>query len=128
MPLRASLAAMRLCPALALTVWLAGPAVAAPADVVAAKVTAEAGGTWRFDVTVASDETGWDKYADRWEILAPDGTVLAVRELAHPHVSEQPFTRSLTGVTLPEGVTALVIRAHDKVEGYGGREMTVTLP
>jgi hypothetical protein len=111
-----------------LALFLAPPALAAPADVVAVQVIAEAGGTFRFDVTVRSDETGWDKYADRWEVLAPDGTVLGTRVLQHPHVEEQPFTRSLSGVVIPGGVTTLRLRARDSVEGWGGAEMTVPVP
>jgi hypothetical protein len=114
--------------ALILFALAASPAFAAPADVVGVQVAAEAGGTFRLDVTVRSDETGWDKYADRREVLAPDGTVLGIRELAHPHVEEQPFTRSLGGVVIPECVTTLRLRARDSVEGWGGAEMTVPVP
>ena len=54
--------------------------------------------------------------------------MLGTRELAHPHVTEQPFTRSLGGVTIPDGVERVRVRAHDSVEGWGGAEMTVALP
>ena len=43
-------------------------------------------------VTVQHADTGWDHYADAWEVLAPDGTVLGTRTLLHPHTDEQPFT------------------------------------
>ena len=79
-------------------------------------------------MTVASDDTGWDKYADRWEVLTPDGTVLATRILAHPHETEQPFTRDLSGIIVPAGVTKVIIRAHDKVEGFGGKALEIALP
>lgn len=88
----------------------------------------EAGGTWRFDVTVAHGDTGWDHYADAWDVLTPDGEVIATRVLYHPHVNEQPFTRSLSGVALPEGLTEVVIRAKDSEHGYGGKEIRVELP
>jgi hypothetical protein len=107
---------------------VSGPALAAPADVVGATVSKSGDGTYSFDVTVRSDDTGWDKYADRWEVVAPDGTVLGRRDLLHPHEDEQPFTRSLSGVTVPQGVGHVTIRAHDKVEGFGGAELKVTLP
>ena len=103
------------------------PAIAGEADVVAATAQ-RTGATWRFDVTVAHADSGWDHYADRWDVLAPDGTLLGSRTLLHPHETEQPFTRSLDGVTVPSGVTAVVIRAHDKVHGLGGREFTLVLP
>ncbi len=109
------LAALAPCPALA-------------ADVIAATPSRAADGTWGFDVTVRSDDTGWDAYADRWEVVAPDGTVLGTRELLHPHEDEQPFTRSLTGVTIPAAITRVTVRAHDKPGGFGGAELAVTLP
>lgn len=98
------------------------------ADVVEVRVSAEEGGTYRFDVTVRSPDTGWEKYADAWEVRAPDGTVLGTRVLAHPHVDEQPFTRSLTGVAVPEGVVEVVVAARDLVEGFCGETRTVRLP
>ncbi|MEC9369395.1 MAG: hypothetical protein VX871_11970 [Pseudomonadota bacterium] len=104
------------------------PAGAGEADVEAVKAAREAGGTFRFDVTVRHGDTGWDHYANKWDVVAPDGSVLGTRELLHPHETEQPFTRSLDGVKIPEGVTEVTVRAHDSVHGYGGAEMKVLLP
>jgi len=53
---------------------------------------------------------------------------LGVRELAHPHVEEQPFTRALENFRPPAGVTELTIRARDSVHGFGGRGVTIRLP
>ena len=106
---------------------LAPAAAAGEADVIAAEA-ARTGSGYRFDVTIGHADTGWDHYADRFEVLAPDGTVLGTRVLYHPHVEEQPFTRSLSGVSVPDGVTEVTVRAHDKVHGHGGREATVALP
>jgi hypothetical protein len=74
---------------------------------------------WRFEVTVAHADDGWDHFADAWEILTPDGTRLAVRQLMHPHDSEQPFTRTLSAVHVPAGVDRVLIRAHDTQHGWG---------
>lgn len=115
-------------PLLAAVLAFASPVGAETADVVAVEVVEEAAGTFGFSVTIRSEETGWDKYADRWEVLAPDGTVLGTRVLLHPHVEEQPFTRSLGGVEVPAGIDEVTVRAHDSVDGYGGAEMTVPLP
>ena len=68
-----------------------GPAVAGEADVVDVKISKQ-GGTFNFDVTVKHADTGWKHYANKWEVVAPDGTVLGKRVLFHPHVEEQPFT------------------------------------
>ena len=96
------------------------------ADVVGV-VVAEAGEGVRFDVTVASADTGWEKYADLWEVRAPDGTVLGSRILAHPHVDEQPFTRS-TVVEVPPDVSVVEVVARDSVEGFCGASVEVELP
>ncbi|WP_281685447.1 hypothetical protein [Thalassobaculum salexigens] len=106
---------------------LAGEALAGEADVVGVEIR-RSGETWSFDVTVRHADTGWDHYADRWDVVAPDGTVLATRTLHHPHVEEQPFTRSLGGVAVPAGVEAVTLRAHDSVHLYGGAEVRVVLP
>ncbi|MEM9262424.1 MAG: hypothetical protein AAGA22_02510 [Pseudomonadota bacterium] len=76
-------------------------------DVVVERVTAEKArsGLWTFSVTLRHADDGWDHYADKWEVLSPDKEILATRVLAHPHVNEQPFTRSLRGVEIPEGLT-----------------------
>ncbi len=106
---------------------MAAPARAGEADVVRAEARVE-GGAWRFRVTVAHGDTGWDHYADKWDVVAPDGTVLGTRVLLHPHETEQPFTRSLGGVAIAQGVNEVTLRAHDSVHGYGGKEVTVKLP
>lgn len=88
----------------------------------------ELGGTYSFDVTVRSSDTGWDKYADAWEVRAPDGAVLGVRELLHPHENEQPFTRSLRAVGIPASVREVTVAARDSVVGFCGDTVTVALP
>jgi len=81
-----------------------------------------------FTVTVEHADSGWDHYANKWDILLTDGTVVASRELMHPHENEQPFTRSLQNVPLPPGTTEVDLRAHDLVHGYGGRMARVSIP
>ncbi|MEE4235761.1 MAG: hypothetical protein V2I51_03475 [Anderseniella sp.] len=104
------------------------PAVAGEADVEAVTATRASDGTWAFEVTVRHADEGWGHYANRWDVVAPDGTVLGTRTLHHPHENEQPFTRSMAGVSVPGGVKTVTIRAHDSVHGEGGREFTVALP
>jgi len=90
----------------------------------AVDVATGAGGTSSISVTVRSDDAGWEAYADRWEVLV-DGRVIAERVLTHPHVDEQPFTRSLTGVQLPTDADRIVVRAHHSVGGFCGSELSV---
>lgn len=85
-------------------------------------------GIYDVDVTLRHADSGWDHYANRWEILGPDGRVLATRVLVHPHVHEQPFTRSLSAVRIPAEYTWIRVRGHDLVHGYGGREVTLSVP
>ncbi len=106
---------------------LPGAARAGEADVLKATARPSGGGTWTVSATIRHADAGWDHYADGFEVLAPDGTSLGVRVLYHPHVNEQPFTRSLTGVVIPEDVDRIVVRAKDSVHGHGGAEATVVL-
>lgn len=111
-----------------LSLLLVVPAVAGPADVESVSVDATGSGVYRFSVTVRHADEGWDHYADRWEVLAPDGTLLGTRTLYHPHVNEQPFTRELSGVSIPDDITEVMIRAHDSVHGFSGVTQTIALP
>jgi hypothetical protein len=63
-------------------------------------------------------DTGWDDYADGWRIETPAGEVLGTRVLHHPHVEEQPFTRSLGGVEIGPEVTEIVVRTRTNVTGW----------
>ena len=101
--------------------------IAGEADVVEARAVCDKNLVCDFEVTVLHADEGWDHYANRWEVLTADGDLLATRELAHPHENEQPFTRSLRGVQIPDGVDRVLIRANDSVHGYGGKTTTVTL-
>ncbi len=103
-------------------------ALAGEADVVDASVSRTGENTYSFSATVRHDDTGWEHYANRWQVLAPDGTVLGERVLLHPHENEQPFTRSLSGVVIPPEIEEVIIRAGDSVHDFGGEELSVKLP
>jgi len=102
------------------------PVFADPAQIVS--TTAQrTGAGWQFDVTIAHGDTGWEDYADGWRVELVDGTILGTRILVHPHVEEQPFTRSLRGVTIPDDVTEVRIRASTNVTGWADTRQTVPL-
>jgi hypothetical protein len=90
--------------------------------------------SWRFSATMSSpykQETGWDKYFDAFEIRTSldGGEVLTTRILAHPHPTDQPFTRSTNDtVSLPKGVTIVVAVARDSVSGFCGSGVSLELP
>lgn len=110
-----------------LMIIAATSAVAGEADVVDGRITALGDSKFRIDATVLHEDSGWDHYADRWDVLAADGRVLGSRELAHPHENEQPFTRSLT-LSLPEGTSVVMLQAHDSVHGLGGKIFELVVP
>ena len=122
LPLRATLLAVALLTGGTAAAW------AGSADVTKVEVRKVSAGVYDFDVTVRSDDTGWDRYADRFEVLTLDGTMLGTRELLHPHETEQPFTRDLHGLHIPADVHRVIVRAHHKTRGYDGMVVTVTLP
>jgi len=97
------------------------------ADVLAAKIECT-GGSCTISATVQHADTGWDHYADAWRVLTPDGKEIGKRVLYHPHEDEQPFTRSLGAVKIPAGIDHVLIEAHDKVHGWGGKKFKLQLP
>ncbi|MEQ8658530.1 MAG: hypothetical protein RIC24_14610 [Hyphomicrobiales bacterium] len=97
------------------------------ADVIAATATQDIRGTWTVSATILHGDTGWEHYADRFDVLDEDGTVLGSRTLFHPHVDEQPFTRSLNALTIPDAVTTITVRAHDSVDELGGATVEIIL-
>lgn len=106
----------------------------ANADVIHVRAVQASNGTWTFHVTVQHPDTGWEDYADGWDVVTLDGTVLKpdpdspfTRLLLHPHDNEQPFTRSQSGIVMPEGITQVRVRAHDLRDGFGGHEVLVDL-
>jgi len=97
-------------------------------DVEHVEVTASGANTFDFAVTISSAYDTPEQYADGWRVLAPDGTVLGEHTLTHDHASEQPFTRTQSGVEIPEGVSEVTIEGRDQANGFGGTTVTVDLP
>jgi len=105
---------------------LAVPALADSPVVTNVNVT-KSGDLWNFDVTIKHPDTGWDHYADAWRILDSNGTELALRDLSHPHVDEQPFTRSLSGIRIPDSVTEVTVQPRDTIGGWSENVMRIKL-
>lgn len=82
---------------------------------------------WHVSVTLLHGDQGWSHYADAWRVVDGQGRVLATRTLYHPHDKEQPFTRHLSGVTVPPETTIVFIEAHDTVHGWSKRRLRVDL-
>ncbi len=96
-------------------------------DVVSVDARPAPDGTWTFDVTLSSPYDAPDRFADAWRVLAPDGTELGIRVLLHDHANEQPFTRSLSGVAIPDGVNDVTVEGKDQLNGWGGEVVEVKL-
>lgn len=96
-------------------------------DVLSVDVEQE-GRFFDFAATISSPYDSPDRYADAFRVIADDGAILGVRELTHDHAAEQPFTRSLLGVEIPDDVTEVTIQGRDSVYGWGGGAVIVELP
>ena len=104
------------------------------ADVIEVRAIEQGNQGWTFHVTVSHTDTGWEDYCDGWDVVGADGKVVKVNDsdrftrlLLHPHVEEQPFTRSQGRLKIPESMTTVSVRAHDIVDGFGGKEIIVDL-
>ncbi len=74
---------------------------------------------YHFSVTIESDETGCEQYADWWEVLSEKGDLLYRRILIHSHPDMQPFTRSGGYVKIKKD-DIVYVRAHMNNLGYVG--------
>jgi phage tail protein X len=84
--------------------------------------------SYSFIVTMSSPYDTAERYADAWRVVGDDGVVYGVLELAHDHAAEQPFTRTLTGITIPDTVASVTIQGRDQVYGWGGETFEISLP
>jgi hypothetical protein len=94
------------------------------------KVEVEVGdGSYTFNVTMTSPYDTAKRYADGIRVRSVDGTtVYGQTTLGHDHASEQPFTRSVSSVEIPDGVDEVVVEGHDQVSGWGGGTQTIHVP
>ncbi|HEY5602435.1 MAG TPA: hypothetical protein VIM41_04955 [Gammaproteobacteria bacterium] len=107
---------------------LGGLSAAIAGDVEIVNVKAEKQrAAWVFHVTLRHADTGWDHYADAWRVMTKDGKELGTLTLYHPHIKEQPFTRSLANVNIPADSSVVFIEAHDKVHGWSKQRYPVKL-
>jgi hypothetical protein len=96
-------------------------------DVIDVEVISSPDGTWTFAVTIRSPYDSPERYADAWRVLGPDGEEYGLRVLTHDHAGEQPFTRSLSGIEIPDDVTEVTVQGRDQLSGWGGATVLVDL-
>ena len=109
-----------------ITLLCLGSAIAGDVEVVETRFQQQANG-WVVSTTLRHDDSGWEHYADAWRVVTETGEVLGTRTLFHPHEQEQPFTRSLSGLVIPKGVSLVFVEAHDKVHGWAKQRIRVDL-
>lgn len=74
-----------------------------------------------FTVGVTSPDAGCGCYADWWEVVGLDGTLLERQTFTRPHTTEQPFTSSGEALQLSDDLY-VIVRAHMAGgDGYGGQ-------
>ena len=84
-------------------------------------------GSWRADVTLKHADSGWKHYADGWRLVDDKGNEIGKRTLYHPHVNEQPFTRSLSGFQIPVDKTIIFVEAHDLEHGWSPNRVKIDI-
>lgn len=87
----------------------------------------ETSNSWNAEVTLKHADTGWEHYADAWRVVDESGHLIKTRVLYHPHVNEQPFTRSLGNIQIPSGTSVVYVEAHDKVHGWSKQRIKIDL-
>jgi hypothetical protein len=101
------------------------------ANVMAVSVSGNSG-AYTFSVSVESADIDCNQFADWWEVLSEDGTLIFRRILEHPHTDENgtsdpdapgnTFTRSGDPVEV-EADKVVIVRAHMSNGGYNGTAM-----
>lgn len=89
--------------------------------------TEEHSGSWCFGTSVQHNDEGWEHFSDGWEVIDLEGKRLGYRKLHHPHVNEQPFTRSQCYIKIPAEISTVIVRAKCNKHGFGGKAMVVDL-
>jgi len=82
---------------------------------------------WRAEVTLKHADANWEHYADAWRIVDGNGHLYKTRVLFHPHINEQPFTRSLSNIKIPADKPIIYVEAHDKKHGWSKQRVMVDL-
>lgn len=109
-----------------ISLLLTTSAFANDVEIVKVELTSK-NGTWRADVTLKHADTGWDHYADAWRLVDEKGNEIGKRTLYHPHVNEQPFTRSLSSFHIAEDKKIIFVEAHDKKHGWSPNKVKIDM-
>lgn len=84
---------------------------AQPPEIVKAEAIVQPNQLFDIAVTIKHPDTGWDHFANEWVVIVDDDKEVAKRTLHHPHVKEQPFTRYLRDVQIPQDTKSIKVYA-----------------
>ena len=107
--------------------FICAPSLASEAHIENVVTNKSANGKVSFTVTLRHADKSWDHYANFWQVETLQGVVLAKRVLHHPHINEQPFTRSLSSIVIPEGVRQVIVTAGCTLDGKHSNDYLVDL-
>ena len=117
---------MRILIILLITIF-SGACIASDAEIVKVKAELTSAQKYNIVVTVKHADEGWEHYANAWRVYSADGELIGERVLHHPHVKEQPFTRNLLGLRIPNEVTEVRIVAVCSQTGESKKSYTLKL-
>jgi len=108
-------------------VFFSGLSMASDVKIIKVKTEITLAQKYNITVTLKHDDKGWEHYANAWRIYSPDGKLIDERVLHHPHVKEQPFTRTLRGVSIPSTLSEVTIVAVCSKTGESDNSYTLKL-
>ena len=80
---------------------LSAPSFAGDVEIVGTEARKAGDGSYSFTVTLKHGDTGWKHYADRWDVLGPDGAVLGERVLHLRTSTSSPSPAACRGSRCP---------------------------
>jgi hypothetical protein len=104
-----------------------GSCIASNAQAVKAKAELTSAQKYNISVTVTHADDGWEHYANAWRVYSTDGELIGERVLHHPHVKEQPFTRNLLGLSIPNEIAEVRVVAVCSKTGESKKSYTLKL-
>ena len=84
---------------------------AQPPEIVKAEAIVQSNQLFDIAVTIRHPDKGWDHFANEWVVIVDDKKEVAKRTLYHPHVNEQPFTRYLRDIKIPQDAKSIKVIA-----------------
>ncbi len=101
--------------------------IASDAKIIKVKAEKTPAQKFNISVTLEHEDEGWEHYSNAWRVYLPAGELIGERVLHHPHVDEQPFTRTLLGLSIPSELSKVIIVAVCSKTGESKNRYTLKL-